>query len=270
MSDYGTLGRVLFRYADGTEFRAFVSAYDQHGTRIDGNPDTRCMAMRTGRTIPIGGWNAARNADTTLSALPLRGTLRRILAMQDANRTKAMRRESVKRFRARSVEWKREWREQSMAEWTQVSPLVSLAYDVEAGRVPQSHEIVTESGRIDPYGNRHYITFVNEAMGYLVQLERLHSDYRSQIRITESVMRHANSGGYATRANRPWKATRNTTSMYLTQSDLQNATDNARDGKVEVMTENARGIQCVRYFRNRGWRVEAIVKRHTRDASSAS
>lgn len=214
---------------------------------------------------PSFGARESDDARMILGQPVKRGTLRRIVEDTNENRTRTYRRDVMRNARrtvAENVRNERNAEENAVA----ASPLESLRDDVHAGRVAGSSAVVTEENRVRD-GNRNvYRTFTLEAMGYLVQLERLHSDYRNERRITDATMRHASYGGTRNaRASVAGKRSRGTTTLYLTERDLERATDNA-SGDVEVMTENARGVTCVRYYRERGWAVNAAVKRHMRQA----
>lgn len=90
-------GRILFHWADGTEYRAYVRRYDNQGNRIDGQPDTRDMRL------PSPQWQAGcrgmRETDETgsLHRLPLR--VRDRLALQAPVRARQDRRQTMQAAR---------------------------------------------------------------------------------------------------------------------------------------------------------------------------
>jgi hypothetical protein len=260
-------GRVLFRWSDGSEFCAYEpTVYDPIRHEFIGrNPQPIPYAWN--RVRSFGGYRDDNDPRNVIGELRRRGSLKTLIAIQDENRNRQSRVAPYSVAR-QALNQNRQLRRQSMAEFATVkTPFLALRDDVKAGRIARSSEIVAEPIRID-LGDRHYAHYTNEALGYMVQLERLTQDYASQRRITESVMRHSKGGGYSAKASTAWRKSRGTTTLYLTQDALQRATDNA-NSEVSVFAENAKGVQCVSYTRNRGWRVEAIVKRHMRDWGNA-
>ena len=213
----------------------------------------------------VRGISGSREADGTIGFRPVNGTLRRTLDAIAENRTRRYRRDVMEAAKRDAAEKRKERREAAEAAIVK-EPLTALRDDVKAGRLPQADETVTENYKLD-IGDRHYLTFTLEAAGYLVQLERLTLDYRSQRRVTEAVMRHAPKNGAANPASRPWKRTRRTTTAYLTASDLTRIQDEAA-GDIQVVDEKRDGIVCVSYYRKRGYRVHAIVQRHLREAAA--
>lgn len=83
-SQYQETGRVLFRWADGSPYRAYVRHFDDSGQRIDGQPDTR-QPMRLQMPLQAGGM---RETDETgrLHRLPLKVRTREALAQPHRDR----------------------------------------------------------------------------------------------------------------------------------------------------------------------------------------
>jgi hypothetical protein len=190
-------------------------------------------------------------------------TLRTVLRHLEEHGTRTYRREvmqAAKREAARNRKARRE-----ASEGTVKTPLLSLREDVRQGRLPNGSAVVIDERKVELW-DRHYMTVREECRGAIVQLERLYADYLSVRRVTEATMRKEGTKQPSATASVRGKASRGTTTMYLTAKDLQRIADSAIGGYVTVKDENAKGIKCVSYFRNRHSRVEGIVRRHLREA----
>lgn len=83
-----------------------------------------------------------------------------------------------------------------------MSPLNSLAFDIEHELLPRATEVVTRERRFarDPDAtvkNYQWVTVIEECTGAIIHLERLYRDYQSERRMIESVMQHESGGGHS-------------------------------------------------------------------------
>lgn len=83
-----------------------------------------------------------------------------------------------------------------------MSPLQSLAFDVEHELLPRATEVITRERKYRDAlkageKGRHVNTVVEECTGSIIQLERLYADYVSERRMAAAVMAHDSGGGHS-------------------------------------------------------------------------